>query len=320
MRQIRLLPRTDEEKETVTSRAQPLAVIDAFSPGASSCPTTDLPGSFQSEPQLDFSSDPLATPIPTAKNTPLPLSHSISLSDFMQKTPGTTSSARPFVVIHADKKLKKTAPVADAPARHLKPRLRQIILLVAILLVFSITLFTLVPLSTGQNNFPLFSSLSSLIHSSQSSMEVQAHQTATAAVAQGVVHTQLNISHSQYVAIAEQDATNVGISPTYFVRQIQQESGFNPNAESPSGAVGIAQFMPSTAAGLGIDPWNPIQALQGAAKMMANAYHAYGDYAKALAAYNAGSANLNYAVSSCGANWLSCMPLQTQDYVATIMG
>ena len=317
MRQIRLLPRTDEEKETEKSSVQPLAVADAFSTGASPCPTTDLPGSFQSETQLDFSQDPFITP--AAKNTPLPQSTSISLSDFMQKKPGTGKPAGRFVVIHADKKLKKTAPAADVPARHLKPRLRQIILLGAFVLVFSITLLTLVPLSAGQNGFPLFTSLSTLIHFSQSSAQIQAHQTATAA-AQGVVQTQLNISHSQYVAIAEADATSVGINPTYFVRQIQQESGFNPNAESPSGAEGIAQFMPSTAAGLGIDPFNPIQALLGAAKMMANAYHTYGDYAKALAAYNAGSANLNYAVSSCGANWLSCMPLQTQNYVATIMG
>ncbi len=91
-------------------------------------------------------------------------------------------------------------------------------------------------------------------------------------------------------------------------------------SKSPSGAVGIAQFLPSTAASLGIDPLNPLQALQGAAKLMANFYHQYGDYAKALAAYNAGSANVNNAVNSCGASWLSCLPAQTRNYVAVIMG
>ncbi len=54
--------------------------------------------------------------------------------------------------------------------------------------------------------------------------------------------------------------------------------------------------------------------------MMARYYHQYGDYAKALAAYNAGPASLQNAVNSCGANWLSCMPAQTQNYVHTIMG
>ncbi len=80
----------------------------------------------------------------------------------------------------------------------------------------------------------------------------------------------VNLPKSQYIAIAQQDAANAGISPDYFVRQINQESGFNPNAYSPAGAEGIAQFEPGTAAGLGINPWNPVQALQAAAHMMAN--------------------------------------------------
>jgi len=79
----------------------------------------------------------------------------------------------------------------------------------------------------------------------------------------------MTIPYSQLVTLAEQDATNAGISPVYFVRQINLESGFNPNAVSPGGAEGIAQFEPATAAGLGIDPFNPTEALQAAAQMMA---------------------------------------------------
>jgi len=113
----------------------------------------------------------------------------------------------------------------------------------------------------------------------------------------------------------------VGIPPNYFVQQINTESGFNPNAVSPAGAVGIAQFLPSTAAGLGINPWDPIQALQGAAKMMASYASQYGgDYAKALAAYNAGSGTVQNAVNNCGANWLNCLPGQTRNYIFKIMG
>lgn len=227
-------------------------------------------------------------------------------------------SASRFVIIHAEKKRTKAAPVAATTGRHLNLRLRQIIVIGTTLVLLGATLLTLVPLSAGQRGLPFFSGLSNLFSSSRTSLQVQAQQTRAASISNGV--SPLTISHSQYVAIAEQDATNAGIPPTYFVRQIQQESGFNPNAQSPSGAEGIAQFMPATAAGLGIDPWNPIQALQGAAKMMANLYHQYGDYAKALAAYNAGSANLNNAIKSCGTNWLSCMPAQTQNYIATIMG
>ena len=126
---------------------------------------------------------------------------------------------------------------------------------------------------------------------------------------------------SEYVAIAEQDAMNVGISPEYFVRQINQESGFNPYAVSPAGAVGIAQFEPGTAAGLGVNPWDPISALNGAAHLMASYANSYGgDYAKALAAYNGGTGTVQYAVNACGANWLNCIPAQTRNYIYVIMG
>src|ERR1019366_647231 len=127
------------------------------------------------------------------------------------------------------------------------------------------------------------------------------------------------LSTSAYVAIAEQDATANGISPTYFVRQIQIESGFNPNAYSPAGAVGIAQFLPSTAAGLGINPYDPISALAGAARYMASYARQYnGNYAMALAAYNAGSGNVQYAVAAGGANWMNFLPAETRQYIYNI--
>ena len=46
---------------------------------------------------------------------------------------------------------------------------------------------------------------------------------------------------------ARQAAQKIGLDPDIFMRQIQQESGFNPTAKSPAGAAGIAQFMPATA-------------------------------------------------------------------------
>jgi len=129
------------------------------------------------------------------------------------------------------------------------------------------------------------------------------------------------LSTSQYVSIAQQDAVAAGISPTYFTRQIMLESGFNPNAVSPSGAVGIAQFEPGTAAGLGFNPYDPIAALKGAANYMARLSAEYGgDYNKALAAYNAGSGTVNSAIQEGGANWLNFVPAETQNYVARITG
>ena len=125
---------------------------------------------------------------------------------------------------------------------------------------------------------------------------------------------------SQYVAIARQDAANAGISPDLFVRQINQESGFNPWAISPAGAIGIAQFMPGTAAGLGINPRDPIQSLRGAARLMANYAHQYNNYAKALGAYNAGSGTVNWAVRVGGGNWYNYLPYETRNYIRVIMG
>lgn len=122
------------------------------------------------------------------------------------------------------------------------------------------------------------------------------------------------------VALAQADALAAGIPPHLFVKQINQESGFNPDDLSPAGAEGIAQLMPVTAAGLGIDPWDPVDALQGAAQLMARYRHNYGgDYAKALAAYNGGSGTLQYCMTHYGSRWLACEPVQTQAYIQKIM-
>jgi soluble lytic murein transglycosylase-like protein len=124
-----------------------------------------------------------------------------------------------------------------------------------------------------------------------------------------------------YVSLAQADAQTAGIPPDLFVRQINQESGFDPYAYSPAGAEGIAQFEPATAAGLGIDPWDPVQALQGAVGLMARYRQNYGgDYAKALAAYNGGSGRLASAIQNCGPAWLSCEPAETRHYVHIILG
>ena len=124
-----------------------------------------------------------------------------------------------------------------------------------------------------------------------------------------------------YVAEAWSDASDAGIPPELFVRQIQQESGFNPAAISPAGAIGIAQFMPATAAALGFDPHNPVVSLRMAALYMAQKQASYhGDDAQALAAYNAGDGAVQSAIARCGTRWLSCTPPETQQYVAAIVG
>ena len=204
----------------------------------------------------------------------------------------------------------------------MNPRLRQAVILLATLVVVVCTLTTLVPLSDSQNGANIFSNIGGWFHSAQLDWDIQAHQGTSAIPTElnGPGLPYMNIANSSYVAVAEQDANAAGIPFVYFVRQIQQESGFNPNAVSVTDAEGIAQFEPYTASGLGVNPWDPNSALFGAAHLMAGYYQQYGNYAKALGAYNAGPGAVQSAVYSCGMYWLGCMPAQTQDYVYRIMG
>lgn len=91
-----------------------------------------------------------------------------------------------------------------------------------------------------------------------------------------------------YVSTIEQAAQANGIPPQLLAALLHQESGFNPAAVSSAGAIGIAQFMPSTASGMGINPSDPTQAINGAAKLIGEYTQRFGNYADALAAYNAG--------------------------------
>jgi soluble lytic murein transglycosylase-like protein len=92
-----------------------------------------------------------------------------------------------------------------------------------------------------------------------------------------------------YDPLISKYATQYGIDPNLLRAVIKQESGFNPNAKSPVGAIGLGQFMPDTAKTMGIDPTNPEQSIAGAAQYLKNSLvHYNGDIDKALASYNAG--------------------------------
>ncbi|MDE2098577.1 MAG: transglycosylase SLT domain-containing protein [Patescibacteria group bacterium] len=117
---------------------------------------------------------------------------------------------------------------------------------------------------------------------------------------------------ADYRGLAAADARRFGIDPSIFLRQIAQESGFNPNARSSAGAEGIAQFMPGTAAGYGIDPMNPVQALLAAAKMDSQNLGKYGSYARMLSAYNSGRPDAYKDPNFAGG--------QTYNYVRSILG
>ena len=104
------------------------------------------------------------------------------------------------------------------------------------------------------------------------------------------------------------------VSAALLAAQLLAESGFNPFAVSPAGAQGIAQFMPGTAQGMGLDdPFDPAAAIDAQAHLMRDLLRRFGTVPLALAAYNAGPA----PVAACG-----CVPPypETRGYVARILG
>lgn len=85
-------------------------------------------------------------------------------------------------------------------------------------------------------------------------------------------------------------AGKYGVPAQLLAAVAQTESGFDPNAVSSAGAEGMMQIMPSTAAGLGVDPMDPAQAINGAAQILAGNLRQFGGSVPlALAAYNAGA-------------------------------
>src|SRR5262245_34267138 len=62
-----------------------------------------------------------------------------------------------------------------------------------------------------------------------------------------------------------------------------------PDVVSRAGAQGIAQFMPETAATVGLDnPFDPLQAIAASARLLRNLVRQFGNLGLAAAAYNAG--------------------------------
>jgi hypothetical protein len=93
-----------------------------------------------------------------------------------------------------------------------------------------------------------------------------------------------------------------GVDPTLLAALAQQESGFNPLAQSSAGALGMMQIMPFNLPGLGISDWkDPTQNVYGGADMMAGLLKQYnGDPKLAIAAYNAGAGNVNKWIEQAG--------------------
>ena len=114
-----------------------------------------------------------------------------------------------------------------------------------------------------------------------------------------------------------QAAADNDLPVEFFTRLIWQESRFNPQAVSPKGAQGIAQFMPSTASHRGLaDPFEPLLALRESASYLRELRATFGgNLGLAAAAYNAGPGRIEAWLAGRGG-----LPAETRAYVHAVTG
>jgi hypothetical protein len=111
-------------------------------------------------------------------------------------------------------------------------------------------------------------------------------------------------------------AESSDIPVAFFARLLWQESRFQSFEVSRVGAKGVAQFMPATAAEVGLDdPFDPFKAMPASARFLRKLHNEFGNLGLAAAAYNAGSGRIQ--------KWLSgrsTLPRETRAYVRIITG
>lgn len=131
---------------------------------------------------------------------------------------------------------------------------------------------------------------------------------------EGEVTTLIFAEDEQLQALIAHYADYYQVDPSLIHLIIEQESGYDPLALSPTGAMGLMQLMPDTAWLLGLDdPFDPEQNIEGGVRYFAQQMDRFGTLELALAAYNAGPGAVE--------TWGGVPPYpETVQYVNSILG
>lgn len=112
---------------------------------------------------------------------------------------------------------------------------------------------------------------------------------ASVPIARDVTTDDASMVPAAYRSAVQAAAARYGLSPAFLDAVARAESGYDPGAVSPAGAIGVMQLMPGTARDLGVDPRDPEQNILGGAAYLRRLLDRFGgDIDRTLAAYNAG--------------------------------
>lgn len=152
------------------------------------------------------------------------------------------------------------------------------------------------------------------LHGSFDSEEVVPIEAPRLEFADGVSSTMIFAQDDYLQELIRHYSDYYQVDPVLIGLILEQESGYDPFALSPAGAMGLMQLMPDTAWMLGVeDPWNPAENIEGGVRYFAQQMDRFGRIDYALAAYNAGPSAVE--------KWGGVPPYpETLDYVNTIMG
>lgn len=140
----------------------------------------------------------------------------------------------------------------------------------------------------------------------------------------GLTTEEQKANYAKYRPAIESAERASGLPAGLLARLLKAESSYLTSIitgarKSSAGAIGIAQFMPATAAEWKVDPYDPLSSIAGAARYLKWLYSQLGTWTQAVAAYNHGIGNVRSKVRTYGTEWTTYLPKETRDYIGKII-